>query len=468
MSASCPIPPGMGAIEDNTYVRVDSTISDTTGSCNRKLTFGSSVATNPFPNSGIGARTCSDSVLLVDGNDATDSVKAVQDTCPACSSDFRGQNAHIDVFSSYAACGGHVDACGSPISPQQATASVTILSCGQAQAKISSPGSGGTAGLLASGGSASSGTTTWSETSNPSGLQVTVDLANDRVCATPTTTQKPGSPTITLTNSSNNSYSLSQATPQNGTACSGSALTYNLQRASLAAGQYGSVTATWDDINVTVPVSFNVIGNTRFSQYNVPYESQCSANPQPVWVVYEIAGGYCYYQSAFMGSLFITQTAENGTGVSNAYGIVKGYAAGARNICYPGASDNGSHTFFAVDAGGNTLTKITGTSTCHNTVLSDGTNSPNPLVNNNPPAGTLATDPADSRYACSDQIMMIDPGSDTYDLRTVQDSCPACSGGFGPPTWPGTVAHIDTFNSSETCNPNAVGDYGNRVAIRLR
>lgn len=29
-------------------------------------------------------------------------------------------------------------------------------------------------------------------------------------------------------------------------------------------------------------------------------------------------------------------------------------------------------------------------------------------------------------------------------------------------------AHIDTFNSSETCNPSVPGDYGNRVAIGLR
>ena len=80
----------------------------------------------------------------------------------------------------------------------------------------------------------------------------------------------------------------------------------------------------------------------------------------------------------------------------------------------------------------------------------------------------LATDPRSSRpvFACSDQILMIDQ-SNNYDLRSVQDACPNCSGGFGA-NWGNTVAHIDTFNSSQTCNPNDLGDYGNRVAIRLR
>jgi hypothetical protein len=49
----------------------------------------------------------------------------------------------------------------------------------------------------------------------------------------------------------------------------------SLQRTSLAAGQYGSVVATWDTVNVTVPIAFNVLGNYRFSTYNTPYESQC-------------------------------------------------------------------------------------------------------------------------------------------------------------------------------------------------
>jgi hypothetical protein len=359
-----------------------------------------------------------------------------------------------------------VDACGQVAESGQAN--VTITSCSTAQAMSS--GSGGGSAFAGGGGSGSggSGTTTWSRTTNPPGLQVNVDLANDRVCVTPTTTQKPGSPTVTITSSSNGSHSLSQGTPQNGAACPGSALTYNLQRASLAPGQYGAVTANWDDLNVTVPVSFNVIGNTRFSQYNVPYGSQCPSNPQPVWVIYKMDNAYCYYESALMGSKFITQTKINGTGVSNSFGVIKGYGAGAANICLPGGNDNGSHTFFAVDAGGNPIAKVTGT--CHNTVLSDGTNFPNPLVNNNPPAGTLATFPGDIRYACSDQIMMVDPGSNRFDLRTVQDACPGCDpSSYGPGTqWPSAVAHIDTFNSSQTCNPNDLGDYGNRVAIRLR
>jgi hypothetical protein len=174
----------------------------------------------------------------------------------------------------------------------------------------------------------------------------------------------------------------------------------------------------------------------------------------------------CYYKSGLLGSKFIIQTNTNGTGVSNSNGILKPYVTGAQNVCPLPEGASQTNTFFSVDAGGSPITKITGK--C-NSVLSDGTGLTNPLVNNNPPAGSLATDPGSKNppFTCSDQVLMVDQ-NDNYDLRSVQDSCPGCSGGFGPPTWGNTVAHIDTFNSSSTCNPTDLGDYGNRTAIRLR
>ncbi len=64
---------------------------------------------------------------------------------------------------------------------------------------------------------------------------------------------------------------------------------------------------------------------------------------------------------------------------------------------------------------------------------------------------------------------MIDK-NDNYDLRSVQDLCSACADPSqqGAPKWPNTIAHIDTFNSSQTCDPTTLGDYGNRVAIKLQ
>ncbi len=149
------------------------------------------------------------------------------------------------------------------------------------------------------------------------------------------------------------------------------------------------MTSTWDDVSVTVPVSFYVIGNTRFSQYNFPYESQCSANPQPAWIINAI-DNVCHYQSTTLGAQFITQTNINGTGISLGNQVLKKYSiSGASLVCppAPGGNGNGSDTFAAVDAGGSRITKITGT---NNTVLSDGTAFPNVFVNNNPPPRQLS------------------------------------------------------------------------------
>ena len=309
-----------------------------------------------------------------------------------------------------------------------------------------------------------SANTTWSHASPSPGLQITVDLLNDKVTTNLSGQNKTNDVSVKIIGPSQTTLA------QHNDAIAGSSFNDSLQRTSLAVGQYGLVTATWGDASVSVPVNFYIIGNTRFSQYNFPYESQCSSNAQQAWIIYKIdssAGGSCYYRSVSLGSRFMTQTVVNGTGVSNTNEILKSYDAGAKYICSPAPGGNKDNTFFAVDAGGSSINKITGK--C-NTVLSDGTRQPNSLVNDNPLAGTLATSPApagiSSIYACSDQVLMIDQ-SNNYDLRTVQDTCPACNAGFGS-EWGGTVAHIDTFNSAQTCNPNDLGDYGNRVAIRLR
>lgn len=95
-------------------------------------------------------------------------------------------------------------------------------------------------------------------------------------------------------------------------------------------GQYGSVVATSDSMTVTVPVTFYVIGNTRFSQYKFPYESQCPANPKLAWVVYKMdasPNGNCYYIPVSLGANVIAQTIRNGTKVSVDNEILKSYAS---------------------------------------------------------------------------------------------------------------------------------------------
>ena len=400
--------------------------------------------------------------LSQSGSAVTGSVIVVQPGCGAFSSAVQGQATGTGAFN-LTITGPAADSCGTPIYPRQATAVVTTSSCSQAQANIGNPGSGG-AGFLGSGGSGSgsSGTTTWSRTSSPPGLRLNVDLLNDKVSTTLLGQNKTGNLSITINGPGQTTLA------QHSSVVAGASFNDSLKRTSLGIGQYGSVIATWGNTTVTVPVSFNVVGYTRFSQYNFPYESQCPANPQPAWIVYKIdptPNGDCYYKAVSLGAKFISQTNINGTGISAANGILKSYSAGARNVCRPATTGNESETFFAVDTGGAAIPKITGK--C-NTVLSDGTGLSNPLVNNNPLAGSLATGPKNKLFACSDQILIVDQ-NDKNDLRSVQDACPACddTSTFGA-AWGNTQAHIDTFNSSQTCNPKDLGDYGNRIAIRLR
>jgi len=305
------------------------------------------------------------------------------------------------------------------------------------------------------------------------------------------TTQLTGSKTDTLTITVNNSQAT-QAFPPITHAAQG-ATNPNTPlsdkfRTKLPVGQYGSVTANWGTTgSVTVPMTFYMLGLTHTTQYNTPYHSQCAASPQFVWVVNNIDSKFCYYTGYDMGSQFASQTATNGTGVDDVDAgapgmIVKGYAAGASNVCpLVGDGTNRGHTFFAVDSGGHPLTGIVGAhwATDGSTVLSDA-GGPGPgstsLNNYNPQPGTVATDPlvtntGGSLYKWGDAILIFDQSdnNDGRGLRSVQDYCPRCSG-QGQQT-SGAHAHIDVYNgTSKSCDPNAIGDYGagQYYAIRLR
>ena len=85
-----------GATLDNTFVQV----SSVTGSCNRNLVAGTSAAT--------AGGSCSAVDLLVNRSDNKNfGSKNSDDTCPACSGDFRGTDGHIDSFSSNQSCSAH-------------------------------------------------------------------------------------------------------------------------------------------------------------------------------------------------------------------------------------------------------------------------------------------------------------------------------------------------------------------------
>jgi len=98
----CPVPPLPGVSPNNTLVAV----TQNTGQCyNMTMVAGTSLATYPGPLDSGSSWNCGDSVLLVDPNTGgANSVRVVQDRCPACS-----DGAHIDAYSANTSCNPHLN-----------------------------------------------------------------------------------------------------------------------------------------------------------------------------------------------------------------------------------------------------------------------------------------------------------------------------------------------------------------------
>jgi len=316
--------------------------------------------------------------------------------------------------------------------------------------------------------------TTWSRNSaSAPGVTLTVDIMGK------ITTQLSGErKTSNLVVAVNNSQGQQMLPIQHNAAQSGNSFSDSFRRQLPPGYQFGTVTATWDTTSVSAAFSVNffTIGLTRFTQYNTPYHSQCTANPEPVLIIYKIdrtPPGYCYYEAAMLRSDFKDAVNQNGTGVLDMNGtntVLKAYAAGAKTVCPPGTDPN--HTFFSVDAGGNPITRVSGKN--YKATLSDGTMTPSSLNQDNPLPGSVATDPtatdqgASSVYLFYDPVLLVDQNdnNDARGLRSVQDLCPGCS---GQAIQGDTSAHIDMYNAvSNSCSARAVGDYGQYYSIRVR
>jgi hypothetical protein len=316
----------------------------------------------------------------------------------------------------------------------------------------------------------------WTRVSTPPAMQVTFDLVGQnsvsgggQITVTTVGENKSADLSVVLNGASN--YTLVGALnnpPQS--------FTRRVTRSSIPLGQYTSVTATWGATKVVVPTSFLVIGPTRFSQYNTPYatDQTCADINTTAHVIDSVQNlgnppaQVCHVTDMQLPTKFLSQVELNGTGVLPSGIVVKGYGAGAKKICPIG---NNNTYLFSMDTAGNPITAITG---AHSTVVSDASGTPNSLNYNNPPAGTVATDPNQTgpgkQYIFGDQILLVNPSNDQNDLRnlrSVQDACPACNLGFSPPT---TVAHIDTYNGTiRACKGSTINvDYGVFTAIRLR
>ena len=271
----------------------------------------------------------------------------------------------------------------------------------------------------------------------PAGVQITnADIYGNDVAVVLTGPSASGTLNVTLQGPSPVQLGSQSATP--GT------YHFSFNRPNLPLGQYSAVQASWTVGSTTgtgsSSVAFNVIGLTRFSTYNTPYESQCSGGQSTAYLITDWNGPTCHWTTAQLNSNFMSQTTTNGTGVSLANGTLKAY--GALPYCELPPGGTSSTTFYEVPS-------ITGS--C-NTTPSGG--------------GSIATFPfpsPSSFWNCSDQVLLVNGSNQNDSVKTVQDACPACSGGFGQ-----TNGHIDTYSSSMACGAHSLGDYGNFYGIRLR
>ena len=280
---------------------------------------------------------------------------------------------------------------------------------------------------------------------NPSGLGIsiwTADVASDQITVALSGPQTAtGTLTVTLQGPSTTTLASETAGP--GTH------TYHFGRATLAAGQYTAVQAVWTvssyQLQAAKSVSFNVLGSTRFSTYNTPYESsECGGSPQWAYVFTDWSGAYCYYRSTTLDSEFMSQTTLNGTGMSLLNGLLK--AALAINECsYPAAygslpAGNQNNTYYLVPS-------VTGK--C-NKSLTDQTS----IATNPDPTTDIS-----GKWQCKDSVLAVNNNNQQVGpIKQVLDLCPACS----------TPGHVDTYSSSQKCSAHDFSDYGTFQAIRLR
>jgi hypothetical protein len=350
-----------------------------------------------------------------------------------------------------------------------------LTGCTTAQETYTGPSPGGSS--FAGGGSGSGGGSTeaWTRLAPPTVQITAADIVSDSINIT-LTGGGIDTLTVTLNGTTNgviNPFSITLAQESQGPGTH----TYHFGRTSLQPGEYTSVTATWNGATASTGSNFhfNLIGYTRFSQYNTPYENKCGPanafayiyrtykyNPDPTGKLPR-----CYWERAPLNSQFMNQVTTNGTGISSQYGPLKSW--GAIQMCGipKGAKVDGTNTYFAI------APNVGVTGTC-NGKLSDGSGSTAGYNGSNPQSGSIATNPdphgPSATWACSDMVLLINSSgqNDSRGLRWAQDLCPVCSSGFGS-SYGNTDAHIDTYNSGAGCTSKSIGnDFGNFYAIRLR
>lgn len=205
--------------------------------------------------------------------------------------------------------------------------------------------------------------------------------------------------------------------------------TFHFNRNSLAVGDYTAVTANWapnGTFGASKAVGFYSLGVVHHTQYNSPYERECSGAQSPAY----ITQSSCSNQQTTLKSDFMSQVDLNGSGFAISWGGLQVEA-----YCL-------SHGPTPFPPSGSTFRDSGPAGTCN---ANSGT------LNNS----TVAIG-RDSILQCNDSILIVDGSNNNLATKTVTDTCPVCSG-----------AHIDDYSTAQACSSNAVGDLGTYMTIRL-
>ena len=329
-----------------------------------------------------------------------------------------------------------IDSCGGRV--VSSTANLTITSCSTASFVDTTPGPGGEAparklypGAILD----------WTRTSVPPGIGIRANIYLNSVEVALSGPNKNSNLSLSIRQSGSNSASLPLNQP--GPASEGAHI-YSLKRLELTPGSYGTVYATWDTSTLQVPVSFDVIGATRYSTYNTPDSSDptCSGPTQRAALTdFVTTRQVCHYEIVDLTSKFADQVRLNGSGVHAGATIIPLKTSWMRNLCnLPANVGLGIDDIFVRNVPPKT-------GSC-NTTLGAGV--------------SLAAFFDSGNWACGDNVLMVDLNTaQTNSIRVVQDNCPACRGAFG-----GQLAHIDAYSGSGACG--GIVDTGNFFSIKLR
>jgi len=210
-----------------------------------------------------------------------------------------------------------------------------------------------------------------------------------------------------------------------------------MDRPSIPADLYSSITAEWDLPNgegapsEQLDIKWLVKGVIRHSQYITPLESKCPVQPAQAWIINPAT---CEFIPISLYSDFIDAIHENGTGRSLAQGLLQ-YSDGRNNQCSypPGADDY------------NSFAQVNAVKGACQTLVDDTS------------VGAYPSPKKDGDFGCRDNLPLIDDDNSQHALKFVMDYCPGCYTDFR-----GTSGHMDDYNPyDQYCHSYEEHDYGN-------